>query len=264
MERKITTFAALPLLITLAACGPKTLSVNNTLPLSSTRNNPSDIGVVLATAATGEIAASTGRFNRKDNTLTADGLAGSYDASAGTIALSNGSTAEVDLIGDFTGTAMVQGSGGTQFGVFGITASDVPTTDTVTMTGISEVQIIDGTTVYDLSGNSTATVNFAGRSLNVLMDELAGSSTDGVGATTTGLTDVAEVEIDLATITGDAVSGGFFDLRSSIITTVESGSEVVTHDGRFFGPGADELGGVFVVDDTAVGALKVHGVYAAD
>lgn len=51
---------------------------------------------------------------------------------------------------------------------------------------------------------------------------------------------------------------------SAQIASDLSGSEAVSTSWRFFGPAADEGGGVVLVDDTDVGSLLLLGDFVAD
>ena len=68
----------------------------------------------------------------------------------------------------------------------------------------------------------------------------------------------------VAVISGNTFSGGTADLSSTQITTDLTGAELVDTSGGFYGPGADEVGGVVLIDDTGTGSLLLLGDFVAD
>ena len=257
------TLPAIAAIAGLAACGGSTTTtVDNTLPLNANSTVPSDLVAVLSTLTSGEIDRTTGTFNRDDDTFDIGGLTGSYDAATGIVTLDGGGTATLGLEQDFSAAVLVEQASGTTFGVFGVPAGNIPTTGNATYNGGAEVVIADGDAIYALEGSSIVDVMFAGRAVDVTIDDLDGTMTDGGGAES-AVTDVARINVNSATLTGSDFEGGLFSIASDQVGTFESGDEVVTHGGALFGPAAPEVGGTFTVDDTEVGSLLVQGVYTA-
>lgn len=152
------------------------------------------------------------------------------------------------------------------FGVFGIAThvSEIPSSGSASFTGSAEMQILDGTVVYDLSGIANLSSDFDANSIDVTINSLSGLRI-GSGGSTTSVADPVEILVTNASIAGNSYSGGSVSLANSSLAGSLSGSESVTNLGNFFGPNYDEVGGILVVDDSASGPLLIlQGTYVAD
>lgn len=262
ITKSVPTIIALTALSACGGGGGGGVSFDDTLSFSAASNDPANVNVYLTSQGSDEITVSSGQYNRDDDTFDVDTLSGSFNAADSSIALDNGGRGLVSDNREFSGLIAIEQASGTQFGVFGIPATDVPDSGTANYAGESTVVIVDGEAVYDLTGTSSIDVDFAADRLKTNLNNLNGTRTDA--ASVTDVTDVAEMELTFVTIEDGAFEGGFFDLFSDQLNTFESGDETVLHNGELFGPDAAEIGGVFTVDDTATGSLLVHGVYSAD
>ncbi len=252
-------------LTALSACGGGGgggVSFNDTVSFSASSNDPANVTVYLTSQGADAIDRTTGQYNRDDDTFEVEGLNGSFDAATATLSLDNGGQGVVSDDNEFSGLIAIEQASGTEFGVFGIPATDIPDGGTASYSGESTVIIVDGAAVYDLNGTSTVDVDFGGDRLKTNINNLDGTRTDLAGVA--DVTDVAEMELTFVTIEGGAFEGGFFDLFSDQLGTFESGNETILHNGELFGPGAAEVGGVFTIDDTDTGSLLIHGVYSAE
>lgn len=220
---------------------------------------------------TGSLSQIAGNLDRALHRATIDGQSGDINTARTSILLDAGGTIALNLgptafVSSYTSQPLV---GMPTFGVIGVAtaSSDLPLTGTASFTSASgaAIQIIDGSAVYDLTGTTTAEVSFGnGGNVDLTLSNLDGTRTLGISGAV-AVTDVATVTIDDAVIAGGAFSGGTATFDSTEISTALSGSEVVSLSGGFYGPRADEIGGVFVVDDTSgPGPLLLQGTFVAD
>ena len=156
---------------------------------------------------------------------------------------------------------------GPLFGVVGqlTEAADMPfgSDPTTTYVGRAQVTVAHDTSVYDLSGLATITANWGTSRVDVRLHDLDGErSTAGMTST---VDDVAVIRLDDAVLTDAEFVGGAPSITSSEIGLV-AGASSAGSAGAFFGPGADEVGGVVLIDDTATatGETRVLGSYLAD
>jgi hypothetical protein len=137
----------------------------------------------------------------------------------------------------------------------GVIGSATPTqslpSGSLLYTGDTRVTIVDGADIYDLSGDLTIEAQLAGSSPSIVttFDNLDGTRTDTVSAAV-NVTDVAEITISGSTFDGAAFSNGAASLASDNIGALSSGA-TASLEGGFFGPSAEEVGGVGVITDTS-------------
>ncbi len=222
--------------------------------------NPTSSTVTLVTAD----------FDRSTDRIIVSGLAGDIDGSRVNVTLDDGGFITIvdgptDYVARYTGQPQ---NGDPFFGVIGVptVVTDLPSPGTATYTGVasSQIQIIDGSAVYDLTGSTTASVDFDGGDVDVTISSLDGTRMDGVSAPT-NVSNVAIVRIEDADLSGNTFSGGNAAFESSQISTALSGTEIVNTSGGLFGPSGDELGGVLLIDDTSgAGTLLIQGTFTAD
>ena len=175
----------------------------------------------------------------------------------GSIVITQGST-------DYVGTFNAQPAAADPFiGVVGVPSTGTPTTGTANYSGTNQIQIVDGTSVYELTGSTTASVDFGSGDVDMTFANLSGTRTDGISPSV-AVTNVAVIGIDNSNLSGNTFSGGTATFSSTQIATALSGAQVVTVAGGLYGPGGDELGGVLLINDTGSGTLLVQGSYTAD
>ena len=208
-------------------------------------------------------------LNRSSDTVTLNGLTGTIDddreiitfATGGTATLTNGST-------DYVALFLAQPIGADPFfGVIGVptAGADLPNANSATYSGSNSavIQVVHGSTFLDLQGDVAATVNFQGESLTIVFDQMDGIKIEGVSAPT-GVSDALNFSID-----GAIASDGSFTGSVATVSSLESGGslsgdESVVASGAFYGPNADELGGLVTIDDTGTGTLLISGRFVAD
>ena len=215
-----------------------------------------------------QVQSGAGVFDTGSNTVNILSLDGTTDSSQMVVSLGGGGTGTITDLGlTYVWQFMADPAGGQPIrGIFGegTSASDLPS-GTAGYSGISIVQIFDGSNVYDLSGDASISVDFGGNRLSVTQDDLDGTRGDGVTAQTS-VTDVATITISDAVISGAGFSGGSAHVQSTELAAFLSGLETVSVSGGFFGPNAEEVGGVAVIDDTGntVGRLLIFSSFAAN
>ncbi len=207
----------------------------------------------------------TGELDRQADTFELDAESGTIDVSRTTVTLNGGGTIDLTGTTEFARFFESQPSGGdTTTGVVGVPTivGDVPGGGTATYSGVSEVAIQDGLALYDLNGTMEATADFSAGTLDVTLDNLGGQRQDFILGTS-NVTDVATITISDAMISDNTVSGGTSTLTSATINGGGgfSGTQTTNHEAGFYGPRADEVGGVLYIDDTSV---QVFGQYLGD
>jgi hypothetical protein len=219
---------------------------------------------------TSAVTTASSEFDRSADRIVINGLAGDIDDARVNVTLDEGGFITiVDGPTDYVARYEAQlQTGDPFFGVIGVPTlvTDLPSPGVATYTGVasSQIQIIDGSAVYDLTGTTNASVDFGAGNVDITLSDLAGTRTDGVSAATS-VNDVAVIRIEDAGLSGSTFSGGSAVFDSSQISTVLSGTEVVNTSGGLFGPNGDELGGVLLIDDTSgAGTLLIQGTFTAD
>ena len=221
-------------------------------------------------SATRSVSTNTGSLGRANDTVSIAGLNGTIDDARTSVTLQSGGTITLTRAAfDFVAAFQAQPSGDDPFfGIVGIPtdASQLPRSGTASYTGTNstELQIIDGSAVFDLLGDTDVSVEFsAPQKLSVTLSNLDGTRANGL--TPTGsVSNVAVVSINDATIANGRFSGGTAEFSSTQISAALSGAEIVSSSGAFFGPSGEELGGVLLIDDTSgSGSLLIQGSFTA-
>jgi len=208
-------------------------------------------------------AGSAGTLDHETGTISGGLLAGTLDAGRSTVTLDGGGTA---AIGDPAGATYVRtfatDTGGTDvFGVLGqhTLVADMPSGGAI-YTGTGDLSVQQDTALYDLTATSRITARFDSSRVDVELRNFTGTRNDG-GTVVTGSFG-GSVRLNGAALSGATFSGG--TLSASVDSHSASGSASVTGSGgAFFGPAAEEVGGVVIVDDTAVGDMALQGRYIA-
>lgn len=251
---------------------PVTVPSNETVEPSPPPPPPPPVALTFFSfdTATSETTAGSGELDVANDRITLADLSGTINSAGtlvdlddgGQIALLSADTADVGLF------QIEPATGNPRFGVYGNpTDFTVFTPDSgASFSGADTaiVQILDGTTIYDLTGDLTASVDFDNSRVSVAIAGLDGQRTDGVSAPV-AVTDVAQIGINNALLIGGAYTGGTATFTSAEIAATLSGTESVASRGAIFGEAADEIGGVFVIDDiNASGSLLLRGQYVGD
>ncbi len=184
------------------------------------------------------------------STLSGGGLTGtvSYSYTAGAnnvINLSSGKTAAIED----NGTRFAFGFGNADMaGIAGVATASMPTSGTATYNGFADALVNDGSGTLTVLDSSTVSANFGSNSVTARL-----SNSDGRWIQLTG-----------ATISGSSFSGGNLT-ASSVFSTSPGSTTTLQHQGQFFGSGASEAGGVFLLDRTGANiTFKAQGVYGGN
>ncbi|SFR97213.1 transferrin-binding protein-like solute binding protein [Yoonia litorea] len=113
------------------------------------------------------------------------------------------------------------------------------------------------TDVYTLTGDATFVSNWTNGSIRGDFDKLSGTD-----ALDQSVSDVGTITLLVsgASISGSSFSGGTVS-GTGTFASLDAGSDTSKSAGRFFGPAADEIGGILVIEDADVSIL---GAYQAD
>lgn len=150
-------------------------------------------------------------------------------------------------------------SGSSVFGAVGLDAT-LPPSGTVTnyregWVGLNAA--IDGDDNYTLEGDAVFTATWSSNDIDGAFVNLSGT-----GATSGSVSDVGDIIITDADISGDNFSGGTVT-GTGLFDDLGGSGTSLTLRGTFFGPEADELGGVITVDDSVDG-IRIDGAFQAD
>ena len=233
--------------------------------LDTTSDVTSTLKVHGLNTTTFAIATGSGSLDRATDRVTGGGLTGDVNANRTLITLDGGGTVVItDGATDYVAMFSAEPLGGDpSFGVVGIPTAIADLPVTATYSGTTNFSIVDGTSFYELVGSASVAANFGAGNLDATFSSLDGTRKDGVSAPQ-NVTNVATVSINNADISGNTFSGGTAGLSSTQITTDLTGTEVVDTSGGFYGPNADEVGGVVLIDDTSTGSLLLLGDFVAD
>ena len=206
-----------------------------------------------------------GTLDRAEDRFDVGTLAGVINGDRTEVALDGGGLITLDAQG-MTYAARFDASpqgADNQTGIVGVATPDdsVPNNGQVTFSGTSVVTIQDGTTLYDLSGDATVIASFENGVVATTINSLDGVATVGLNAPT-DVTDVAQITFTGSTVDGSTFTDGTLGVTSGTLSDVTADVQS-SLNGAFYGPGAEETGGVFVVDDTATGDVVIFGDFIA-
>ncbi len=154
---------------------------------------------------------------------------------------------------------IVRISGNNVFGAVGldVQSGDLPTTGSTTYNqGWVGMTAIVETGTYVLEGDAEFTANWDDGNVNGLFDNLDGTF-NGSNVSNQGT-----ITFTGATIASDNFSGGQVS-GTGIFAPLDGSSSTSGTSGAFFGPDADELGGVLSIDDSDED-IRVLGAFQAD
>jgi hypothetical protein len=256
MKRPVTLIAGTSILL-LTACGGGGSSTDTlTPPINPFTLTSGALSAQVLDQSGGTVAAQSGAVDVSDGTFTIGDLAGTVNVDTNIATLTSGSGGGVTLTGDGTTyVARFDASpiGDTRtIGVVGAatSAGDLPSGEAA-YSGTTTVTVVDGTNVYDLTGDVSVNAVFDAStpSVTTTLDNLDGTRSDVISAAV-AVTDVATVTISGSTIAGAGFSGGTASLTSEDITALTAGTTTALQGG-FYGPNGEEVGGVGIVDSTA-------------
>jgi len=135
--------------------------------------------------------------------------------------------------------------------------SQMPVSINATYFGDTQITAQIGSDFYELDGTARLTADFGSRQVSELtLNKLSGQLFPALGATQS-VSNVGIIKISGIGINGSGLSGG--RSISSGGTIVLSGRQTNTLSGQFFGPNAEEAGGVWVIDDSVSKSTIVTG-----
>ncbi len=205
----------------------------------------------------------TGALDHDGNLITGGLLGGDLNGGRTQVDLTDGGLANLTNPNgqQYVRFFNLEGSQFNRFGVVGIQtgAANVPDSGGATYSGIVEMQAANSDDSYDLTGTVNITATFAG-SGNVTS---AFTQLSGTGNTSgfVGTGDTGTITISNATISNGAFTGGAASGTGPLFDDISGTANLSGTRGEFFGPAADEVGGVLSISQ---GDLEILGVYSAD
>ena len=207
------------------------------------------------------VTSSTGQLNRSANTGTIGDLSGTLSADRSSIALSDGGAVTFADPGDGFATRFAADTDTPTIGIAGIATAtgDLPG-GSASYIGDTVITATNGTDLYELTGVSEITATFAGDtpSVTTVLSDLAGTRQPALAAAQS-VADAGTLTLTGSEIDGATFSGGTAALDSDVLSL--SGDETVSVAGAFFGPEADQAGGVFAITG---GETQVFGDFLAE
>ena len=161
--------------------------------------------------------------------------------------------------GEFSRVVRITGSN--LFGVVGLDVlpADIPAAGTVTMFNEGWVGMTASfeNNVYVLEGDASFTATWADNDIDGRFFNLSG--TDPLNG---AVTNVGTIVMNNGVISGDNFAGGSVT-GTGIFADLDGGSSTAGTQGTFFGPEAEELGGVLLINDAGED-ISVVGGFQAD
>ena len=251
--------------LALTACGGSdgsgiTVPVDNTTYTqlsSTTATMPTQLRFVATTDDGVRSSGNAGTLQHDTNVISSGRLAGTINNARTEIDLNASGRAVLTNPAntDYLLVFATEGNGTPIFGVVGqVTASGgVPTGGNTTYNGSIDLTVADGNTIDTLSGDARIRTSWDNGQVDSRFNNFARGNTSVAGS----------IEIDNANISGNSFSGGSLSTTGNVFDVTGSASLSGTR-GEFFGPGADEVGGVLLIDDTGSGTRRIVGVYSAN
>ena len=257
LNRPIALLAGASLIL-LTACGGGGGggSVSDFVETLSPPANPFDIadGAIVAkvlTPSENTVASETGTVT--DGAFVVGDLEGEFNGASTIVGLRGGGGITLAANGtEYVGLFDASPQGGARsVGVIGLSTptANLPS-GSLRYTGISQVTIVDGAELYDLSGDVTVEAVLTGSSpsITTMLNNLDGTRTDTV-SDAVDVTDVAEITISGSALDGAAFTNGSASLTSDNVTALTSGATAALQGG-IFGLNGEEVGGVGVITDS--------------
>lgn len=260
-------------ILVLSACGTSTNSnfrggipVDDTVAFFDTSSDAiSNIKAYTFDSTAIAITTPTGTINRQPKTIFLGALNGPLDLSGNPVALTTGGTITLEDVGASYVARLTTSPIGANplVGVVGVPTdpSSMPGS-TATYTGDTRFQLIDGTTSFTMTGSATVDADFSNGLVDLSISSMNGEKTDGLTAPIT-VTNLGSMSITGAGINGTDFAGGAFTMSSTQITNLPAAPIPNAMVGGFFGPDAQEVGGIISVDGSPKGEVVVIGDFVA-
>ena len=206
-----------------------------------------------------------GTLDHNTGTLSGNGalLIGSVNIARTLVSLPGGETAELSNPGNTASHARIFRTNGLSNDLFGVVGQYtnldlIPAMASSIYNGSVTLQADNGNATFALVGDATITASWSGDGITSVFNNLDGTRNDGLGGGI-NVSDVGTVTISGATLNGSQFSGGTFSTTGDDLVYTGGGTQ--THAGQFFGPDAQEVGGVFGLEKE--NELELSGVFVA-
>lgn len=198
-------------------------------------------------------------------TITSGVLAGTLNSGRTSVALAGGGTGTLSNPDSNEFLRLFQIQGGANSGTIGVigietdpTDIPAPTVGTVEYGGTASVTAAPGDqNLYVLSGDVNVTADWATSTVTTRFGNFSGTANGNAAGSGLG-----QMIISGATIGADgSFTGGSITGTGTVFGSLSGTSGLSGTRGQFFGPDADEVGGVLVIDQ---GDFEGAGVYTAE
>jgi hypothetical protein len=214
--------------------------------------------IVVDTAIVSSIS---GSFDHAAGEITDGVWAGTFDAGRGVLTLVGDQT-RIDLTNpantEFLRFVQIEGDLGSGSGVAGLStfANDMPSSaGSAVYNGVVVMSVINSDGEFALSGDAVVTANWT-QDVDTVFRNLSGTLVGQSNQNVNG-----EIAIEGATLTDGTFSGGQVALSGTVFAS--TGVLAAAVEGRFFGPNADEVGGVFNLT-TSADDLAIKAIFGAE
>jgi len=225
-----------------------------------------DLAVVAVELTTNDASldSSTGDFNAGDGSFSLVGQTGAVHNDRSAIDVDDGGRIALELEPNaFAGRFDVEVPGRSpSFGVVGIptSAASLPQSGQASFEGNSKLTAQDGQDLYELTGSATIAVDFQSELVTLSVTDMEGQIIPVFSqASEVELPDqlvIADMQLNGSAFGGGSASltGGTFGLTASVQTDTS---------GQIYGPNEEDIGGIFVIDDTENGTVQIFGDFLA-
>jgi hypothetical protein len=159
---------------------------------------------------------------------------------------------------EFLRFVQIEGDLGSGSGVAGLStfANDMPSSaGSAVYNGVVVMSVINSDGEFALSGDAVVTANWT-QDVDTVFRNLSGTLVGQSNQNVNG-----EIAIEGATLTDGTFSGGQVALSGTVFAS--TGVLAAAVEGRFFGPNADEVGGVFNLT-TSADDLAIKAIFGAE
>lgn len=199
----------------------------------------------------------SGVLDHVGGTISTGFLAGTLNAGRTEIVLTGGGTATLTnpASTEYMRFFQTSGTGNDQFGVVGqpTDVQDMPPSGSSTYNGRVRMDVSTNDGPYALTGAAVITANW-NNDIDTRFQGLSGVRNENENVTISG-----SISMRDAPLSGTSFSGGTLETTGSFFDT--DSTPATTHNGQFFGPNADEVGGTFTL---LAPDLNISAVFSAE
>ena len=257
----VLSVCALTLVIGCSGGGGGGVEQDATAFLDAASVDASTVTALSLNANEATVTSESGTLDRDGDTLTFGDTTGTLSDDRTSVDLEDGA---ITFEGDADAFAVrfdaAEGATNT-IGIIGVAtdAGSLPS-GSATYAGDTVITAQSGTDLFELTGTAAITADFdaATPSVTTALTGLSGTRQPAAAAAE-DVADAGSLTIAGSEISGNGFNGGTATLESTVLTL--SGDESTALEGAFYGPDADEVGGVFIIED---GETRIFGDFLGD